>query len=118
MPISRIKRVSNLIDRINNELVPCGESVFWYGPAPEKRISKAEEVIGYSFPASFRAFLKQVGGGGFESLSILGLPHEIFLNRGSVIAMSDYWREERGEVELPEHLLASNIRRMATSRFA
>jgi antitoxin YobK len=46
------------------------------GPVPERQIARAERELKVTFPPSFRAFLRQFGGGFLFDYEFLGLAEE------------------------------------------
>jgi len=68
---SNLKKAFDLIESRAKESDFSGEK-------PDSLISLAEKEIGFSFPKSYRAFVKKYGCGDIEGLEIYGLINERF----------------------------------------
>ncbi len=100
-------QIARIVARINDLLTYDSECVSWEGPASDIAIDQVEASLGVRFPASFREFLRQTGGGGLDRLSISSVENENPVKKayGSVYGDTLHYREEWVPHPLPTHLV-------------
>jgi hypothetical protein len=76
---------------------------FFAGAKSLSLLEKMEEVIGYPFPPTYRAFLAEFGAGNFGAMEFFGVIDED-VEDSSVPDGVWYTLTERREVHLPEYL--------------
>lgn len=99
------ERLRTLIERITDAHAD-GDSP-WYGPAPESAITELEAALGVRLPASYRAFLRLVGGGsdGFFLSGIDPVERPLSESGGTALGDTRDYREPWVAFPLPPHLV-------------
>lgn len=91
-----------LIQRLEDE----GNVMFWQGKASKESIEKLESLLGSRLPVSFKTFLAECGGGGFDDADALicGIENDdpSLEHRGTVYGDTLLCRED---YSLPENLV-------------
>lgn len=59
------------IDLLVRQLEQNGKAMFWQGKASEESIAELESLLDSKLPISFKMFLAQYGGGGFDDADAL-----------------------------------------------
>lgn len=94
--------IDSLIERIDQS----GKKMFWHGKASQASIEKLELLLGSRLPTSFKSFLAEYGGGGFDDADALisGIEDDdpALEHRGTVYGDTMLCREDHA---LPENLV-------------
>jgi antitoxin YobK len=94
------------IDSLIQQLEQNGKVLFWQGRASQSSIDKLESLLDSRLPASFRDFLAEYGGGGFDDADALicGIEDDdpTLEHRGTVYGDTLLCREAHA---LPENLV-------------
>jgi hypothetical protein len=80
----------------------CGGGDF-EGKKEEAQIKKAENILGVTFPPSYKIFLRMLGCGGFDNLEFYGLMGQDFENSRKPDAI--WFALDQREIGLPDHLV-------------
>jgi cell wall assembly regulator SMI1 len=86
-------------EALDRHFAPWPEA--WGGEVPDAEIAEAEDQLGVTFPADYRAFVRWYGGGVVGPAAIVGLRAAPFLNEDppTVVGQTERWRQE-----LPDEL--------------
>jgi hypothetical protein len=94
------------IDSLIQQLEQDGKVMFWQGKASQESIQKLESLLGSRLPMSFKRFLADYGGGGFDNAEALicGIEDDdpTLEHRGTVYGDTLLCREDYA---LPENLV-------------
>lgn len=94
------------VDSLVQQLESQGKVMFWQGKATQEAIKGLEALLKAQLPISFKTFLAEYGGGGFEDEDALisGIEDDnpTLEHRGTVYGDTLLCRED---YDLPEHLV-------------